>query len=115
MKNKGFTLIELLVVIAIIVIIIAIAIPSYIQYIKTSAQGVALQDARECLEDVYLKNVAVNTLAMSGHTVDPTFSSICSISTDSNTMACTCTYVKAVATAIGTCKAYSLAPVCTVS
>jgi len=97
--RSGFTLIELLVVIAIIAILAAIAIPQYINYMHNAAQGAALADARQCLDELTAQQTAAAALGGSA-TIDPAISAACP--TISST-GCTCVVSKGIATGTGIC------------
>lgn len=51
-KSKGFTLVELLVVIAIIAILATISIGGLLEYMKESAKGAAIANARNCISQL---------------------------------------------------------------
>jgi len=109
--SSGFTLIELLVVIAIIAILAAVAIPQYINYMHNAAQGAALADARQCLDELTAQNTAAAALGAS-NTIDPAISSACP--TISST-ACTCVVAKGIATGTGICTSSTNGAGCTAS
>ncbi len=106
--TKGFTLIELLVVIAIIAILAAIAIPQYINYMGNAAQGAALADARQCLDELTSQNTAASALGQTA-TIDAAISAACP--TISST-ACTCIVQKGIATGTGICSSGSAGATC---
>ena len=93
--SKGFTLIELLVVIAIIAILAAIAIPQYINYMKNAAQGAALANARECIDQL----TSQNTQSALGVSVNTNLISGCAVIASG----CSCTVAKGIATGTGVC------------